>query len=70
MAFGRKRALQAPTAMADGGAGTGTGPALARGGRGRLRVAPDPVTEVIGERASNGGVVLFSVAWCSACRRS
>ena len=61
MAFGRKRALQAPTAMADGGAGTGTGPALARGGRGRLRVAPDPVTEVIGERASNGGVVLFSV---------
>lgn len=61
MAFGRKRALQAPAAMADGGAGTGAGPTLARGGRGRLRVAPDPVTEVIGERASNGGVVLFSV---------
>ncbi len=59
MAFGRKRPAQAPAAMADGGAGAAA--AAAHGGRSRLRVVPDPVTEVIGERASNGGVVLFSV---------
>lgn len=59
MAFGRRRAAQAQVAMADGGATPAA--AQARGGRGRLRVAPDPVTEVIGERASNGGVLLFSV---------
>ena len=59
MAFGRRRAAQAQVVMADGGATPAA--AQARGGRGRLRVAPDPVTEVIGERASNGGVLLFSV---------
>ena len=62
MAFGRRRAAQAQVAMADGGAmGAAGSTAQARSGRGRLRVAPDPVTEVIGERASNGGVLLFSV---------
>ncbi len=59
MAFGRRRAAQAQVAMADGGAAPAA--AQARSGPGRLRVAPDPVTEVIGERASNGGVLLFSV---------
>ena len=62
MAFGRRRAAQAQVAVADGGAmGAAGSTTQARGGRGRLRVAPDPVTEVIGERASNGGVLLFSV---------
>ena len=55
VAFAGKRAAQAQV-QAAGGAGAAEGT-----GRSRLRVAPDPVTEIIGERASNGGVVLFSV---------
>ena len=55
VAFAGKRAAQAQ-GQAAGGAGAAAG-----AGRSRLRVAPDPVTEIIGERASNGGVVLFSV---------
>ncbi|MCI8469163.1 MAG: slipin family protein [Eggerthellaceae bacterium] len=62
MAFGTRRAerAQAQAAAQAQALGIGADAAGRRGAR-RLVVAPQPVTEMMGERASNTGVVLFSV---------
>ena len=71
MAIGKEKAYEAGFAAGRSSAGSHCGDAGSSRPRSRFRVVPDASTEVVGERASNAGVVLFSavvflVSFCAA----